>query len=125
MDYDSEGRSYYDGDWINNVKHGWGTRQYPSGNIYQGMWFNNIRHGEGTMKWLDRNQMYTGNWENGIQVKRKYLKFILFSGSMYTRNQSIDFIIPYIYICLNILLRDSTMYIKSYGPLNVRTLLSL
>lgn len=78
MDYDSEGRSYYDGDWINNVKHGWGTRQYPSGNIYQGMWFNNIRHGEGTMKWLDRNQMYTGNWENGIQVKRKYLKFFIF-----------------------------------------------
>lgn len=130
MDYDSEGRSYYDGDWINNVKHGWGTRQYPSGNIYQGMWFNNIRHGEGTMKWLDRNQMYTGNWENGIQVKRKYLKFFLFSGSMYTAcgqqyaYRSIDFIIPYINNSLNILLRKSTlaMYIKSYGPLNVRTL---
>lgn len=77
MDYDSEGRSYYDGDWINNVKHGWGTRQYPTGNIYQGMWFNNIRHGEGTMKWLDRNQMYTGNWENGIQVIIKGSNFHL------------------------------------------------
>jgi len=68
MDYDSEGKSFYDGDWVNNVKHGWGMRQYASGNVYQGMWFNNCRHGEGTMKWIDRNQIYTGNWENGIQV---------------------------------------------------------
>ena len=51
MDYDPEGKSYYDGDWVNGIKHGWGTRQYPSGNIYHGMWFNNVRHGEGTMKW--------------------------------------------------------------------------
>jgi hypothetical protein len=69
MDYDGDGKSFYDGDWINNVRHGWGTRQYPSGNIYQGMWFNNVRHGEGTMKWVDRDQIYTGQWENGIQVK--------------------------------------------------------
>lgn len=55
MDYDSEGRFYYDGDWINNVKYGWGIRQYFLGNIYQGMWFNNIRYGEGIMKWFDRN----------------------------------------------------------------------
>lgn len=68
MEYDSEGKSFYDGDWVNNVKHGWGTRQYPTGNAYQGMWFNNVRHGEGTMKWHDKNQIYTGNWENGIQV---------------------------------------------------------
>ncbi|XP_046357024.1 radial spoke head 10 homolog B-like [Haliotis rufescens] len=67
MDYDPNGRSYFEGDWVYNIRHGWGTRQYPSGNVYQGMWFNNVRHGEGTMKWLDRNQIYTGQWENGIQ----------------------------------------------------------
>ncbi|KAK6188921.1 hypothetical protein SNE40_004999 [Patella caerulea] len=67
MDYDTEGKSFYDGDWMNNIKHGWGSRQYPSGNTYQGMWFNNVRHGEGTMKWLDKDQIYTGQWENGIQ----------------------------------------------------------
>ena len=68
MEYDTEGKSYYDGDWVNNVRHGWGTRQYPTGNLYQGMWFNNVRHGEGTMKWMDRDQIYSGQWENGIQV---------------------------------------------------------
>lgn len=68
MDYDSEGKSYYDGDLVKNVRHGWGVRQYPSGNVYKGMWFNNVRHGQGTMKWVDHNQIYTGQWENGIQV---------------------------------------------------------
>ncbi|ESO92384.1 hypothetical protein LOTGIDRAFT_233146 [Lottia gigantea] len=67
MEYDGEGKSFYDGDWLNNIKHGWGLRQYPSGNVYQGMWFNNVRHGEGSMKWIDKDQIYTGQWENGIQ----------------------------------------------------------
>jgi len=68
MYYDSEGLSFYEGDWVNNIRHGWGTRRYRSGNLYQGMWFNNVRHGDGTMRWLDRDQMYTGQWEDGIQV---------------------------------------------------------
>jgi hypothetical protein len=38
------------------------------GNIYEGMWVNDVRHGEGTMRWFDKNQTYTGTWENGIQV---------------------------------------------------------
>ena len=68
MDYDSEGIAFYEGDWMQNRKHGWGTRRYASGNIYQGMWFNNIRHGEGNMRWLNKDQMYSGLWEMGIQV---------------------------------------------------------
>lgn len=72
MDFDGDGRSFYDGDWVNNVRHGWGLRQYTSGNMYQGMWFNHVRHGEGTMKWLDRDQIYSGQWENGIQVRGRY-----------------------------------------------------
>lgn len=32
------------------------------------MWVNDIRHGEGTMRWFDKSQTYTGQWENGIQV---------------------------------------------------------
>lgn len=67
MIYDYRGLSYYEGDWINNKKFGWGIRHYPSGNIYEGMWVNDVRHGEGTMKWFDKNQTYIGQWENGIQ----------------------------------------------------------
>ena len=68
MDYDPEGVSFYEGDWVENSRHGWGTRRYPSGNIYQGMWSNNLRHGDGNMRWLDSDQMYNGQWENGVQV---------------------------------------------------------
>lgn len=31
MIYDAEGRSFYEGDWINNKKFGWGRYQYLSG----------------------------------------------------------------------------------------------
>ena len=68
MDYDSEGNSYYDGEWVENRKEGWGLRQYSSGNMYEGQWKNNMRHGEGQMRWLDRDQIYYGDWDNGIQV---------------------------------------------------------
>ena len=39
MDYDPDGRSFYEGDWHDNLKHGWGIRQYESGNIYEGTSF--------------------------------------------------------------------------------------
>lgn len=67
MSYDLEKKSYYEGEWVENIRHGFGVRQYPSGNVYKGMWSNNTRHGDGVMKWIDTQQMYTGQWEDGIQ----------------------------------------------------------
>jgi len=89
MVYNVEETSYYDGEWVENTKFGWGVRQYPSGilslltkqqfrfitkfyltiqgNIYEGMWVNDIRHGQGTMRWFNKNQTYNGQWDNGIQ----------------------------------------------------------
>uniref|UniRef100_A0A452I2X9 Radial spoke head 10 homolog B n=1 Tax=Gopherus agassizii TaxID=38772 RepID=A0A452I2X9_9SAUR len=65
--YNREGTSWYEGDWVNNIKDGWGIRCYKSGNIYEGQWEKNVRHGEGRMRWLTTNQEYTGQWVNGIQ----------------------------------------------------------
>ncbi|CAK6446376.1 unnamed protein product [Pipistrellus nathusii] len=65
--YNEEGTSCYEGDWVHNIKKGWGIRHYKSGNIYEGQWENNVRHGEGTMKWLTINEEYSGQWENGVQ----------------------------------------------------------
>jgi hypothetical protein len=31
MFYDLEGKSYYEGDWIDDEPFGWGIRRYPSG----------------------------------------------------------------------------------------------
>ncbi|GAB5582681.1 radial spoke head 10 homolog B isoform X2 [Prionailurus iriomotensis] len=65
--YNQEGTSWYEGDWVYNVKNGWGIRCYKSGNIYEGQWEDNVRHGEGRMRWLTTNEEYTGQWEKGVQ----------------------------------------------------------
>uniref|UniRef100_A0A8C6DSV4 Radial spoke head 10 homolog B2 n=1 Tax=Moschus moschiferus TaxID=68415 RepID=A0A8C6DSV4_MOSMO len=65
--YNQEGTSWYEGDWMHNIRKGWGIRCYKSGNIYEGQWENNMRHGEGRMRWLTTNEEYTGQWEHGIQ----------------------------------------------------------
>ncbi|KAL2078190.1 hypothetical protein ACEWY4_025875 [Coilia grayii] len=65
--YNQEVTSWYEGDWVNNIREGWGVRCYPSGNIYEGQWKNDARHGTGRMRWLQLGQQYSGSWENGIQ----------------------------------------------------------
>ncbi|NXY62502.1 R10B2 protein, partial [Callaeas wilsoni] len=65
--YDQEQTSWYSGEWVNNVREGWGSRCYRSGNTYEGQWEKNLRHGHGKMKWLTANQEYTGQWACGIQ----------------------------------------------------------
>ncbi|CAB3978594.1 Hypothetical predicted protein [Paramuricea clavata] len=59
--------SYYEGEWYENQRQGYGTRRYASGNVYEGNWKNNIRHGQGTMNWYTSNEKYTGEWFNGVQ----------------------------------------------------------
>ncbi|KAM9094021.1 radial spoke head 10 homolog B isoform X2 [Sarcophilus harrisii] len=65
--YNQDGTSWYEGDWVYNIKKGWGIRCYTSGNIYEGQWEDNLRHGEGRMRWLTTNEEYTGQWVKGIQ----------------------------------------------------------
>ncbi|KAM6121567.1 radial spoke head 10 homolog B [Phoenicopterus ruber ruber] len=65
--YDQEYTSWYSGDWVNNIKEGWGIRCYKSGNIYEGQWEKNVCHGKGRMRWLTANQEYMGQWVYGIQ----------------------------------------------------------
>uniref|UniRef100_A0A670KFP9 Radial spoke head 10 homolog B n=1 Tax=Podarcis muralis TaxID=64176 RepID=A0A670KFP9_PODMU len=94
--YNKEGSSWYEGDFVFNVKSGWGIRCYKSGNIYEGQWERDMRHGEGRMRWLTTNQEYTGQWVNGIQhgygTHTWYLKRI--PGSQYPlRNEYVgDFV---------------------------------
>ncbi|KAM6423907.1 radial spoke head 10 homolog B isoform 1-T1 [Liasis olivaceus] len=94
--YNEAGSSWYEGDFVNNIKSGWGIRCYKSGNIYEGQWERNLRHGEGRMRWLTSNQEYTGKWVNGIQhgcgTHTWYLKRI--PGSQYPlRNEYVgDFV---------------------------------
>ncbi|NXU16232.1 R10B2 protein, partial [Pardalotus punctatus] len=65
--YDQEHTSWYSGEWVNNVKEGWGMRRYRSGNTYEGQWEKNLRHGHGKMVWVTANQEYIGEWACGMQ----------------------------------------------------------
>ncbi|KAM6320492.1 radial spoke head 10 homolog B [Podargus strigoides] len=65
--YDQEYTSWYSGDWVNNVKEGWGIRRYKSGSTYEGQWEKNVRHGKGRMRWLTTDQEYVGQWVYGVQ----------------------------------------------------------
>ncbi|XP_042720368.1 radial spoke head 10 homolog B [Lagopus leucura] len=65
--YDQEHMSWYSGDWVDNVKEGWGIRCYKSGNVYEGHWEKNARHGRGRMRWLTAGQEYVGQWVHGVQ----------------------------------------------------------
>ena len=65
---DSEVESYFDGEWRAGQPHGYGIRRYASGDVYEGMWYRGQRHGHGSIRWLSRDEIYTGQWENGVQV---------------------------------------------------------
>ncbi|XP_028392873.1 radial spoke head 10 homolog B-like [Dendronephthya gigantea] len=67
LKYDKNGVSYYQGEWCENQRQGFGTRRYASGNVYEGNWKNNVRHGKGTMNWYTTNEKYTGDWYKGVQ----------------------------------------------------------
>ena len=39
-----------------------------SGDVYEDMWYRGQRHGHGSIRWLSRDEIYTGQWENGVQI---------------------------------------------------------
>ena len=66
---DEEGNpiSYYEGEFVNNLRIGKGVRVYRTGNMYDGEWLDNLPHGHGRMHWRDRGEVYIGEWFQGVQ----------------------------------------------------------
>ena len=69
---DSEGNvvkksavSYYDGEYKNDLKHGFGEYKWATGNFYKGQYQFDKRHGYGEMFWVDGSE-YKGDWVDGI-----------------------------------------------------------
>jgi len=64
---DDETPHFYDGEWKNDAKHGFGVFRYPNGDKYEGEWCRDAKHGRGTMRWVGdgRNEMYKGEWRDG------------------------------------------------------------
>ncbi|CAM9356873.1 unnamed protein product [Scytosiphon promiscuus] len=62
--YKTGGR--YHGEWVENMKHGYGTRCWVNGSKYEGEWERDARHGKGTY-WIKESggklrKQYAGDW---------------------------------------------------------------
>jgi hypothetical protein len=56
---------YYEGEYEDDKKQGYGVFTWASGNIYKGDYKNDEREGHGEMKWTD-GSYYVGEWLRGI-----------------------------------------------------------
>ncbi|KER20965.1 hypothetical protein T265_10598 [Opisthorchis viverrini] len=68
LEYTSDGSCYYEGDWFEDIRQGYGVSKYPDGTTYEGEWFDGNRCGYGTMHWKDRDEIYSGRWVAGKQM---------------------------------------------------------
>lgn len=53
----------YTGEWLGNLRHGYGTMQWQDGSSYYGQWSLGKAHGYGKFVYAN-GDMYTGRWRN-------------------------------------------------------------
>lgn len=58
--------AFYDGDWRNDRRDGYGMLVRADGNRYEGEWLNHLKHGKGRFFHLDTGQMLEGIWIEDI-----------------------------------------------------------
>ena len=54
----------YDGEWVDDVKEGYGVLTYVNGERYEGYWKNDKAHGKGTLTY-SQGDRYIGDWAAG------------------------------------------------------------
>ena len=57
----------YEGEWIQNKKHGIGKMVYGGIGEYFGRFENGKRHGEGVFKYKKNGNVYSGSWKYGVK----------------------------------------------------------
>lgn len=55
------GQEEYEGDWEEDLMHGYGKYKYTSGAVYTGQWAKGKQHGHGCIQYADGSS-YEGNW---------------------------------------------------------------
>lgn len=62
----------YTGEFLNGLRHGFGTLIESDGLVYEGMWEKGVKHGQGKEFWekgfadnADTQVVYEGMWNNG------------------------------------------------------------
>jgi hypothetical protein len=57
----SRDKGRYEGDWLNDQRHGNGRQEFPSGDVYDGDWIKDAREGKGVCKFAN-GDVYEGAW---------------------------------------------------------------
>jgi len=58
--------STYQGEWVNDLRHGQGTATSSDGSRYVGSFVDNVRAGHGTLFFPDGRVQYDGNWVSDV-----------------------------------------------------------
>ena len=58
--------SVYEGEWYNDQHNGKGLLRLADGNRYEGSWENGMKNGPGKFLYLDKGQVYSGEWVDDI-----------------------------------------------------------
>ncbi|WP_068473561.1 MORN repeat-containing protein [Saccharicrinis aurantiacus] len=61
---------FYDGEYSNGMRSGFGTYHFESGERYIGNWKNDLRHGNGVLLDKDGKQLYKGLWKDNKPSKK-------------------------------------------------------
>ena len=61
-----EGCNQYEGEYVDDKKHGQGEFRWQSGGHYRGSYIDDKKEGYGEMIWAD-NSSFRGQWSHGIQ----------------------------------------------------------
>ncbi|CCW69109.1 unnamed protein product [Phytomonas sp. Hart1] len=76
----SQTSALYCGDWVGNLRHGYGRMVYPDGSRYLGHWTNDSKNGQGRYIYVDGSN-YDGMWVNNEKHGRGRYNFT--DGSSY------------------------------------------
>ena len=66
--YDADGNLIYEGDFLNNLPHGFGISYYNGKILYVGKWNQNLYHGHGLL--IDNNTNKYGLFQEGMLVEQ-------------------------------------------------------
>ena len=80
----------YEGNWKNGTQNGYGKYTWPSGNVYEGNWKNDYKYSYGKFTWSD-GDVYEGNWENNVingYGKKTWLEGDVYEGNWENGNQN-------------------------------------
>ena len=57
---------YYEGDWNEDARDGFGYCEQPNGEWYRGMFLEGKHHGAGEWQTLNKT-IWKGNWKDGVE----------------------------------------------------------